>query len=106
MQEKIAQSVARVIQIAMEPPDESPRCRRAVNAAAQELYFQGFFAIRSATVRGIEVDRQWGSRVRVSGRKQNPTCQPTVKSSKCATWLMPLEPFAPEPPADIPAIRQ
>ena len=54
VQEKVAQSVAREIQIALEPPSESPPNRRGVNAAAQDLYFRGLFAIRSGTAESAE----------------------------------------------------
>ena len=54
VQEKVAQSVAREIQIALEPPDVSPLSRRAVNAAAQDLYFRGLFTTHSGTAESAE----------------------------------------------------
>jgi TolB-like protein/DNA-binding winged helix-turn-helix (wHTH) protein len=54
VQAKVAQAVAREIQVALEPPDESSRSHRPVNAAAQDLYFRGLFAIRSATAESAE----------------------------------------------------
>ena len=54
VQEKVARAVARQIQIVLEPPDKSLPSRRAVNAAAQDLYFRGLFATRSGTTEGAE----------------------------------------------------
>jgi TolB-like protein/DNA-binding winged helix-turn-helix (wHTH) protein len=54
VQAKVAQAVAREIQVALEPSDESSRSRRPVDAAAQDLYFRGLFAIRSATAESAE----------------------------------------------------
>ena len=54
VQAKVAQAVAREIQIALEPPNESQPNRRGVNAAAQDLYFRGLFAIRSGTAESAE----------------------------------------------------
>lgn len=54
VQAKVAQAVAREIQIALEPPDELSRSHRAVNAAAQDLYFRGLFATRSGTTEGAD----------------------------------------------------
>ncbi len=54
VQEKVAQSVAREIQIALVPPDESPSRGHPVNGAAQDLYFRGLFAARSGTAESAE----------------------------------------------------
>jgi TolB-like protein/DNA-binding winged helix-turn-helix (wHTH) protein len=54
VQEKFAQSVAREIQITLEPREASPLNRGAVNARAQDLYFQGLFAARSGTAESAE----------------------------------------------------